>query len=300
MLSTLLLPLLIQGANASSLTYTIQETKVSAGLALNFYQNATSMPNLNVTLTGTAAQDLTGALEESIRKKAVDISIISLTGGFTSASGWVNSTINFELAGASVRKGDLLVANCSWIPFNVTRDLRIEDLSYNLIGARYIRPRFAEYVNYTAAPLNETVSAVQYLSIGEEVPPLIAVDRAGNATLLDFRLIDQPIQNWKRTYNLTNDLTTWTYDPGLVLGLEMKVTPTEGLPSTFQASYSYNASISVKGSGQAHGDVITVDMYGGLMPLLMLVVVFVTFLAAIIASWTYRSRRRQMLLRKRR
>jgi len=300
MFSMLLLPFSVQSANASSLNYTIQETKVSAGLALNFYQNATSMPNLNVTLTGTSAQDLTRALEESIRKKAVGLSITSLTGELKSADGWVNSTINFEVAGASGRKGDLLVANCSWAPFNVSRDLRIEDLSYNLIGATYIRPRFAEYANYTGTSLNETISAVQYLSIGEEVPPLIAVNRAGNATLLDFALIDQPIQNWKRTYNITNDLTTWTYDPGLALNLEMKVTPREGLPSTFQASYSYNASVSVKGSGQAQGNVISVDMYGGLMPLLMLVVVLVTFVAAIIASWTYRSRRRQMLLRKRR
>jgi hypothetical protein len=258
------------------------------------------MPNLNVSLTGTAAQDLTEALEESVRNKVVGVSIASLTGELRSANGWVNSTISFELAGASARKGDLLVANCSWIPFNVTRDLRIQDLSYNLIGATYIRPRFAEYADYAGTPLNETVSAVQYLSIGEELPPLIAVNRAGNATLLDFTLVGQPIQNWKRTYNLTTDLTTWTYDPGLVLDLGMKVTPREGDPSMFRASYSYNASVSVKGSAQAQGDVISVDMYGGLMPLLMLLVVLVTFVAAIIASWTYRSRRRQMLLRKRR
>lgn len=300
MLSILLLPFSVQSANASSLNYTVQDTKVSAGLTLSFYQNATSMPNLNATLTGTAARDLTDALEESISRKAVGVSITSLTAELASANGWVNSTIRFELAGVTTREGDLLVANCSWIPLNVTRDLRTEDLSYNLIGATYIKPQFAEYVDYTSPPLNETISAVQYFSIGEEVPPPIAVNAAGNATLLDFTLIDQRIQNWKRTYNLTNDLTTWTYDPDVALDLEMIVTPREGLPSTYQALYNYNASVSVKGSGQAQGSVISVDMYGGSMPLLMLAVVLVAFVAAIIASWTYRSRRKQMLLRKRR
>jgi len=299
MLSILLFPLTSLDANASSLDYTIQETMVSATLTLHFYQNATSIPNLNATLTGSVAQELTAALEASLTTRTTGISISALTGELTSSDNWINSTIRFGIEGAARRKGDLLVADCSWMSFNVSRDLKIENLSYNLIGATYLRPQFAAYANFTGAPLNETISAVQYLSGGEDAPAWIVTNRVGNATLLDFGRIGVPIENWRRTYNLTDDLTTWTYDPGPILDVGMGVTPLEGKPWNVQASYGYNASVSVRGSAQAKGNIISVDLFGGLQPLLMLVVVLVTFATAVITSWTYRSRRRQMLRRRR-
>ncbi len=300
MLSILLLPLTFVDADASSLDYTIQDTKISATLTLHFYQNATSIRSLNATLTGSVAQELTAALDASLATRTTGISVSALTGELTSSDGWINSTIKFEMAGAARRKGDLLVANCSWIPFNVSRDLRIENLSYNLIGATYLRPQFAAYANFTSAPLNETISAVQYLSGGEDVPAWIVLNRIGNATLLDFGRISEPIENWQRRYDLTDDLTTWTYDPGPVLDVGMGVTPLEGKPWNVQASYRYNATVSVRGSAQAKENIISVDLFGGLQPLLMLVVILVTFATAVITGWTYRSRRRRQMLRRRR
>lgn len=294
----LLLPWSVAGAHASSIDYAIHDDKVSVVLSLQFFQNATSMPNLNVTFTGQPAQNLTIALEESLRKKISNISVSSLSGGLASAKGWINSTVRFEVAGASGRKGDSLIVNCSWIPFNVSRDLRLGNLSYNLIGATHVKPAFQKYVDYDKPPLNETISNVAYLSGKDEVSARLAVDKAGNATLLDFRNLAASVQGWYRTYDLTKDATKWINNPGPAVDLTMTVTPRNGTSFVVHAFYSYNATVSLDGLAQAEGDTVRIDAYGGFKALLMLAVIVVSFAVAVMASWSYRSRRRQMPRRR--
>lgn len=285
--------------HAASLDYTIRDEKVSVALSLHFYQNATMVPTLNQTFTGLPAQDLTVALQESLRKRVANISLSSLSGELVSAKGWINSTIQFEITGTSARKSSLLIFNCSWIPFNVSRDLRLGDISYNLIGATYIRPAFERYVDYEKPPLNETISTVTYLSGPEELLPRVAVNRAGNATLLDFGNLASRFEEWERKYNVTEGLTKLVFNPHPAVDLAMMVTPRNGTPSASHAFYKYNATLSVSGIARANGDVISTDISSGFEPLLMLAIVLVTFVVAVMASWSYRSRRRQVLRRRR-
>ena len=78
----------------------------------------------------------------------------------------------------------------------------------------------------------------------------------------------------------------------------MTVVPIEGAQFTAHAFYKYNATLSVAGLAQAQTDVIRIDVSSGLEPLLMVVVVLVTFVIAVGASWTYRSRRKQLPRRR--
>jgi hypothetical protein len=285
-------------ANASSLNYSIHGEKVTVSLSLNFFQNATTMPSLNGSFTGTSAEDLASALAEGIGKKVNGATASSVSGGLLSDKNWINATIQFEVAGVSHRKGDLLVLNCSWIPFAVSRDLRLENLGYNLIGATYIRPTFEKYLDYERPPLNETIDRVTYLSGQEQVPPELAANTAGNATLLDFSNLATPIETWQRTSNLTKGSTTWVYNPAPAVDLMMMVTPREGTPFSASAFYSHNATVSIDGPAQAEHYTIVADVSGAFEPLLMLAVILVTFVVAVLASWTYRSRRRQITRRR--
>jgi len=289
----------VAAASGASVSFRISDDKVSVALSLHFYQNATALPTLNGTFTDLSAQELTAALQEGVRARSGNFSVSSLSGELVSANGWINTTIQFEIRGASTRKGSLALFNCSWIPFNVSRNLRYGDISYNLIGATYIRPAFERYVDFEKPPLNETIASVSYESGREEVVPMVAVNRAGNATLLDFSKLALPLEKWQTEYNVTEGMTTWTYNPESAVDLKMTVAPREGAEFVSRALYSYNATVSVEGIGRTQGDTISTDASAGFEPLLMLTVVVVTFLVAIVASWTYRSRRRQ-LLRKRR
>ena len=284
--------------HASSLNYSIHDEKMTVSLSLNFFQNATTIPSLNGSFTGTSAEDLAFALSEGIGKKVSGATASSVSGALVSDKNWINATIQFEVAGVSHRKGDLLVLNCSWIPFNVSRDLRLENLSYNLIGATYIRPAFEKYLDYERPPLNETIQQVIYLSGQDQVPPGVAANTAGNATLLDFSNLAPPIETWQRASNLTKGSTTWVYDPAPAVDLTMTVTPREGTSFSALAFYRYNATVSIDGPAQAEHNAIVADVSGGFEPLLMLAVILVTFAVAVLASWTYRSRRRQIARRR--
>jgi hypothetical protein len=274
--------------------YAIHDGKISVELSLHFFQNMTTVPDLNEKFTGAAAQNLTSAIQQSIRSVGSDASVTSLSGDLRSSRDWINATIHFDVAGVASQKGSLLNVNCSWIRFKVPDDLRLENVSYNRIGARYLRPAFEKYVNFEEPPLNETIQDVTYQFGTAQASPVEAVQRAGNTTLLDFSYLAPHVEDWTMTYDLTQALTTWIYNPSPAAEMNMTVTPREERPFTIDASYTYNATILVDGLAQAHGDIISTEVSGSYEPVLMLVVVLATFVVAVVASWMYRSRRRQL------
>jgi hypothetical protein len=288
----------VSGVHASSVNYAIDGERVSVSLSLNFFQDAAATPSLNGTFTGLSAENLTLALNESLKTKGEAFSVPSVAGELKSANGWVNSTIQFEIAGASSKKGDLLVVNCSWISFSVSRDLRLGNLSYNWIGATYVKPEFEKYVDYQTTPMNETIDEVIYSSGPDIIAPKAAVDRAEKAVLLDFSDLDEPVEYWKRTFNLVDGSTTFVYNPPPAVDLKMEVSRVDAPPFVARAFYSYNASVTVVGFAQAQGNTINTDISAGVDPLFMLAVVLASFVVAVVASWTYRSRRRQFVRRR--
>ncbi|MCJ7456949.1 hypothetical protein MUP07_09475 [Candidatus Bathyarchaeota archaeon] len=294
LLATLVFSWSATSAYASSVQYSIQDEKASVNLVLHFFQNMTSMPSINTPLSGLSAEDLASALNEGLTAKDPSASISSVSGEIVSDKGWINSTIHFEVSGISVSRGDLLIVNCSWISFNVSRDLRLGNLSYNRIGAAYVRPTLETYVKYIGAPLNATVPEVMLLSGGQELGAVPALNMAGNATLLDFASLSEPIEKWQRTYNMTEDSTAWVNEADPAVDLKVVVTPQDGTPSMYQASYRYNATISISGPAQAEGNTIGTEAQGGNKLLLMLGVIVGSFVVAVAASWRYRSRRRQL------
>jgi hypothetical protein len=147
--------------------------------------------------------------------------------------------------------------------------------------------------------MNETILEVMYLTGPEAVVnPETAINRAGNVTFLDLRNLDYAIQEWRRTYNLTTDKTTWSYNPGTAEDLTMTVVPREEPPFSGRVQYAYEAAVSVDGAGQAEKYAISLDAYGGQKILVMSLVMAATFALAVAATLLYRSRRKRMLRRR--
>ncbi len=285
-------------AHASSVNYAIHGGKVTVELSLQFFQNVTVMPSLSQTFSGAASQSLSSTIAGSLRNEARSASVSSLSGDLKSTGNWINTTIRFDISGVAIQNGSLLNLNCSWIRFKVPNDLKLGDLSYNLIGATYIKPTFEKYADFQIAPLNATVSGVVYRLDTLSVSPEVAAQRAGNTTLLDFSYISPPVEEWKMSYNLSQASTTWVYTPPPAAAMEMAITTKDGKAFHMDASYAYNATLSVDGFAHVHADTITTDVTTGYEPLLMLAVVIATFVVAVATSWAYRSRRKQMPRRR--
>jgi hypothetical protein len=284
--------------HASSVDYTIHDEKVSVQLSLQVYENATIIPSLSQEFTGAAGQNLSSAIEKSLKAIAANVSVSSLSGELKSSSDWINASISFDVNGVASRSGNLLDINCSWVRFKVTDDLGLGNVRYNLIGAKYVRPVFEQYVDFQKAPLNETVQSVAYQLGHQDTEGPIAVQSAGNMTLLDFSKLLPAIENWNNVYNVTKGSTTWSYDLAPAADLTMMVVPIEGTPFTANAFYKYNATLSIDGLAQAKADTIVVDLSGGLEPVLMFVIVIVAFAIAVVTSWSYRSRRKRLPRRR--
>ncbi len=285
-------------AQASSVNYTIHDGKVSVELSLQVYENATAVPDVSEEFTGAAAQTLSSAIEKSLKSTSDNISISSLSGELRSGSDWINASIRFDVNGVVSETGNLWNVNCSWVRFKVSDDLRLGNVSYNLIGGTYIKPIFEKYVDFAKAPLNETIKSVTYLTGEADTGGPLAVESAASMVLLDFSNILPPVANWKKAYDVTSSSTVWSYDHAPPEDLTMTVYPIEGAQFTAHAFYKYNATLSVSGLAQAQEDVIKIDVSSGLEPLLMFVIVLVTFAIAVGASWTYRSRRKQLPRRR--
>jgi hypothetical protein len=285
-------------AYASTVNYAIHDGKVSVQLSLQVYENATTIPSLNQEFTGATAQDLSSAIEKNLKTLAANASISSLSGELRSGSNWINASIQFEVNGVASRSGNLLNVNCSWVHFKVSDDLRAGNVSYNLIGATYVKPVFEKYVDFPKPPLNETIQSVGYQLGQQPTEGPIAVQSAGNMTLLDFSKIVPTIENWNNVYNVTKGATTWSYDLAPAADLTMMVAPIGGTPFAAHAFYSYNATFSVDGLAQAQADTIRIDVSSGLEPSLMFVIVIIAFVIAVVTSWTYRSRRKQLPRRR--
>lgn len=285
-------------AHASSVNYAVHDGKVSVELSLQFHQNATAMPKLDEKFTDAAAQDLTSAIDEALKNKGNDISVSSVSGELVSSSDWMNASIRFDVNGATSQSGSVLSLNCSWITFRVPNDLKVGDVSYNTIGSTYIKPAFEKYANFDKSPLNETIQDVAYQFGVEQVSPIEAAHRAGNTTLLDFNYLSSRVESWRMTFNFTQDSTRWIHEQVPVAEMLMVVTPREQKPFVVIASYAYNATLSVDGLAQAHGNIITTEPSSGPEPLLMLIVVIATFIVAVVTSWVYRSRRKQLPRRR--
>jgi len=80
--------------------------------------------------------------------------------------------------------------------------------------------------------------------------------------------------------------------------LTMTVVPREGVQSVSHAFYGYNATISVDGLARAQANALSIDVSTPLQPLLMLAIILATFAVAVGSSWAYRSRRKQMIRRR--
>jgi hypothetical protein len=284
--------------HASSVNYTIHDGRVSVQLSLQVYENASAIPNVSQEFTGAAAQDLSSAIEKNLKSIADNVSISSLSGELRSSSDWINASIQFDVNGVASRSGSLFNVNCSWVRFKVTDDLRVGNVSYNLIGATYVRPMFEKYVDFQKPPLNETIQSVAYQLGHQDTEGPIAVQSAGNMTLLDFSKLVPAIQNWNNMYNVTKGSTTWSYDLAPAADLTMMVVPIGGTPFTAHAFYRYNATISIGGLAQAQADTIRIDVSSGFEPLLMFVIVIIAFVIAVVTTWRYRSRRKQLPRRR--
>ncbi len=289
LMSTLYVP-----ASASNVTVNIQGQQVHTSISLSLVQNITALPNITTTVDSTSQSNLSTAFDQALSHANPNAASSGLSVGITSTKASLNLTCTLDVTGVSQRNGDIVSVNMTWLPFNVTSDLRAENFSYNTIGSRYFRPAVAYYANASrlVGSPNATINGVTFFVNGTSFNPTQAQDYVGNFTMLDFGYLSPTLNQWNRTYTLTNNTTTWRYSPPQLFNFDMRI-QRKNVTADYVASYGYSAMISVSGLSRAQGNTILVSVGTGGMEWIMAALVILAVFAAVSVQVLYRNRRKR-------
>lgn len=284
--------------SASNVTMTFDKDHFQAKLSLSVHQNMTKFLNQSITLDASHDLNMSSAFTEALRKVDPSASFSALTINVWSNATWLNLTIAMRVEGISERKGDIAAVNTTWRAFNISADLRAGNFSYNAIGLRYFRPVLEFYVNASrfASNPNATIRAVNFFVNGtQSVVGPQAANYLGNFTVLDFRPLNVSIDQWARTYNLSNNTTTWRYTPPVLLNASVTAQQLNKSLKLF-SEYAYNAEIITPGLAQAVGNTLRVDVGTGLKEWIMAGIVVLSLVLVVAIQFVFRARKKAVKL----
>jgi hypothetical protein len=268
---------------------------------LSVHQNMTKFLNESMILDASADSALSAAFTSALKKVDPSAGFMSLAVAVWSNATRLNLTITMTLSGVADRKGDITALNTTYRAFNVSANLKAGNLSYNTIGKEYLRPLAEFYVNASQFENNPnaTIRAVTFLvNETESVPGPNAANYIGNFTVLDFRSLDVPLDQWNRTYSLLNNTTTWRYTPLHRFGAFINTDELNQTLTRF-ANYTYDAEIIIPGLAQAEGNILRVDVGSGQMEWIMVGVVVFSLALVVFVQFLYRGRKKAAKLGRR-
>lgn len=287
-------------ASAADVTVTVDKQQVQARMVLSVRQNMTRFPDLATSLDASSGANVSSAISEALRAVDPSASFSALTVNVRSNATWLNLTVVMSLAGISERRGDVADVNMTWKAFNTTNDLRVSNFSYNTVGSRYFRPVVEFYQNasrFESNP-NTTIKSVTFFVNDTSVAGETIANQVGNFTVIDFRSLDLPLDQWNRTYNLSNNTTTWRYAPATTLNDSIRVQELNKT-FTFYSYYAYAALITVAGLASAHGDILQADVGTGQQEWIMTGAVLLAIVAAVAVQVSFRRKRKALRLGRR-
>jgi len=288
--------------SAAEITISVEKEQVLARIVLSVHQNITVLPSQTSVISGTQDAATLSNFSEAIRKLNPNATLSDLSLQLNSSSSWLNLTVTMSLSGIIERHGDISTVNTTWKAFDISTDLRAGNLSYNLIGRKYLRPVFEYYTNasmHVGRP-NATITGVSFLIGGNQsISGIEATNRVGNASLLDFRPLTPPLEKWTRTYHLSNDTTTWRYTPVPLLADSIRIQESN-VTRQITSNYGYGAEIIVPGLGRATGNTVLVDVGTGQKEWIMTGIVVLAVVFAVAAQLLFRARKKQLARMRRR
>jgi hypothetical protein len=263
-------------AEGASIEIKVMDRYLIVKIESKIFQNMTAMPETNIHVTGVDLKQAEQALKNSMLKNypASEISNISIK--ITSNNVWLNLTTQFILEGVTKIERDVKRVDLNWIPFKVEEDLRANNISYNLVGQRYLQPFIRSFSNE---------SGVKYYSpIYTPVDSKLAANIAGNITSIDLTGIESKVSSWVREFDTDSKTTIWKTVVGKLVDLRAEV-KSGNISRNFYCYTESNAQITINGYGVAIDDTLLVETINNTQATLMLAAIIGL---ASVTSATYR------------
>jgi hypothetical protein len=239
----------------------IKDHTSSVVVKSSLFQNMTKLPQTNIDISGAALLEAQSAIQDALKSRRPTLNASSLAIRVESSKDWINTTTSFSVDGFTRPEKDTTWMNLSWIRFKVTSDLKAENLSYNLIGQRYLLPFVASLSNKTGMKY--------YSPVFTPITPEIAVATAGNASTFDFSEVPSNISSWAKSFDANSRMTSWATPARKAVDLRIVVE----MANVSKTLYCYTINIvkiTVQGYGSSFGDTIIVEASTGIQEVGML------------------------------
>lgn len=260
-LFNILLILLVTGSNlnyasGSSIEVEIDDGEAKVLIESILYQNITKFPEIDTNISGSELNIAKSAFEDALNVQArKPLKISSLSIYVKSNDSWLNVSATFELDGISSVENDVISTDLSWIPFKVISDLKVGNLSYNLVGEEYLRPAIYEIANQSA-PGHELAnqSNVNFFSpFYTPITTSMAMNIAGNVSTFDLDQFSTNFTSWSKYFDEKSFTTSWNLPTRTILDLRVQITSENASDLRTGAEfYSYTdayATVSIPGQG---------------------------------------------------
>ncbi|WP_455279287.1 hypothetical protein [[Eubacterium] cellulosolvens] len=241
--------------SGSGIEVDIGDEKVNVMIDSKLYQNITKFPETDANISGSELNMAKSAFEDALGVQSQNLKISNLSIYVRSDNSWLNVSAIFELDGVSYSDNDVISADLSWIPFKVVSNLKVGNLSYNLVGEEYLRPAIYELANQSA-PGHEAANQSNVNFFSPYYTPIttsMAMNIAGNVSTFDLTLVSTNFTSWNKYFDENSFTTSWNLPTRTTLDLRVQTT-SENVTDirTATAFYSYTdtyASVSIPGHG---------------------------------------------------
>lgn len=265
---------------AAGIEIEVREHDLTVTIDSSLFQNMTKLPEGRIILSGSDLNEAKLAFQEALRLKnpALDVSSLSIV--VSSNAGWLNVSAQFAVNGASKVERDTMWTDLSWLPYRVSSDLKAGNLTFNLIGSKYLQPIVQSLYNKTG---------VQFFSpVYTPILPQIAMSTAGNFSTFDFHSIVENVSSWAKSFDINSKRTSWERPSEKTLDLRIQIETGNVSKSLYAFSNTY-ARVSTEGRGAAFGDTIVVERPTGTWEVMMLVALS-GFLGLTVVAYYYERR----------
>ena len=269
-------------ALGSSVEVGIDDGQVKVIIESKLYQNMTKFPEEDANISGSELNMAKSAFEDALSEQAQKpLSISSFSIFVNSGDSWINSSTSFNLDDVSSLDNDVILTDLNWMSFEVISDLKVGNLSYNLIGEKYLRPAIYDLSNQ---------SGVTFFSpFYTPVTASMAMNIAGNYSTFDLKSVSNNFSAWNKYFDQNSLTTSWNLPTRTTLDLRVQIT-NENVTDlrTGSAFYSYtdaSANITMPGHGIIVNDSIIYENTSGGYLIIVLGVIFGLIGLAIISRY---------------
>lgn len=231
---------------AAEVQFQLEDRGVEVTLAVAFHQNFTALTPQLLRSSSVEEDYVKGLLEACLKARNPNIYVEGVHLEVKMEEGLLSAETRFQVYNVVEESGKLGRLDLSWKAFNLSSPVTIAGVEVNRVGEEYVKPVLEKYSNPAYARIWNGSSQVE---------PEKTLNIIGNLTLLDLRALVNPLQDWRRTFQLENTTTMWVLQPEPRLNMTLTYT-SENATLSFYGRLNYAATVTLPYLAYAEGDTV--------------------------------------------